>query len=914
MSILAKTYEPQETEKKWYPVWEERGYFQAKPESSDPSFSIVIPPPNITGALHMGHALNNTIQDILVRWFRMRGFNVLWLPGTDHAGIATQNVLERQLATEGTSREALGRAAFVERVWKWKAQYGETILNQLRSLGVSCDWSRLRFTLDDGLSKAVREVFVRLYEDGLIYRGTRLIHWCPRCLTALADIEVEHEDTNGSLYIIRYPIDGKGDHALLIATTRPETMLGDTAVGVHPEDIRHVESIGQSVHLPLTNRTIPIVADPILVDREFGTGAVKITPAHDFNDYEAGLRNDLDQISILDRHARIDSTQLSDVDPKVLSRIQGKPVPEARKHVLAVLEERGFLIETKAHKHSIGKCYRCRTVVEPSLSPQWYVKIQPLADPAIKVVETGNITFIPKTWENNYLAWMRDIKDWCISRQIWWGHQIPAWYCEECDAAHAAPMIQRSEPDRCSKCNGSNIVQDQDVLDTWFSSALWPFSTLGWPAEQQGDSGRVDEAKQTLQTFYPTTVLVTGFDILFFWIARMIMMGLRFQNAVPFRDVYVHALVRDAEGQKMSKSKGNIIDPLSVMGEYGTDALRFTLAAMASPGRDIKLAHERIEGYRNFANKLWNAVRFALENVPDGFQRVETKRTDSQINCWITSRLHRCIGDVNTSLGAYRFDESANRLYQFVWHEFCDWYIEFSKPDLRQHGDVSAREGGRCETIRTMLDVLQHIVRLLHPFMPFLTEELWSKLQRQPGEAEHVIINAYPVQDEDKVDMEVEMAINAVIDVISSIRVIRSTYGIAPGKMLPDVVVIPESSAIEAVVLNHLARIQGMGRIGSLQIGASLPKPQGKYGSQVTKIADVYILLDGLVDFTKERTRLEKRLTELRVDLERVDTKLSNATFTANAPAEIVQKERVKQRELHSECEKVSLALTQLQD
>ncbi len=911
-TVLGKKYQPHEAEKKWYQVWEERGYFQSKLKSPNPSFSIVIPPPNITGALHMGHALNSTIQDILVRWFRMRGFNVLWLPGTDHAGIATQNVVERQLDKEGTSREELGRVAFLERVWEWKAQYGETILNQLRSLGVSCDWSRLRFTLDEGLSRAVREVFVRLYEDDLIYRGTRLIHWCPRCLTALADIEVEHEETNGSLYSIRYPIDENGDHVLVIATTRPETMLGDTAVGVHPDDARHSHAIGKFIRLPLTCRIIPIVTDPILVDRAFGTGVVKITPGHDFSDYEAGLRNNLNKISILDKHALIDPSQLSDVDAEVLRSVQGKSVLEARTKILCFLEERGFLISVEEHKHSVGKCYRCRTIVEPFLSPQWYVKIKPLADPAIRAVEVGDINFVPKGWENNYLGWMRDIKDWCISRQIWWGHQIPAWYCEDCDATHVAPIIQRSEPERCPKCDGFNISQDSDVLDTWFSSALWPFSTLGWPAEHQDNFE--SEAEQMLRTFYPTTVMVTGFDILFFWVARMIMMGIRFQNEIPFRTVYVHALVRDAEGQKMSKSKGNIIDPLSVMDEYGTDALRFTLAAMASPGRDIKLTSERIEGYRNFANKIWNAARFALDNVPDRFERVESAKINLQINLWIVSRLHRCIGDVNTSLGAYRFDEAANRLYQFVWHEFCDWYIEFSKPALKEQGGTGGL-GTYCdETIQTMLDVLQCIVRLLHPFMPFLTEELWSTLSRQPGEADHVMVNAYPVRDESRVDTDVEMAINMVIDVISSVRVVRSMYGISPGKVLPDVVVIPTNGVGQAVLLGHAARIRGMGRIDLLKIGCSLEKPQGKYGSQVTKVADVYVLLDGLVDFTKERIRLEKRLTALRVDLDRVEKKLSNAVFTANAPVMVVQKEQAKQHELLIECDKISFALSQLQN
>ena len=913
MCALSKTYWPEEAEKKWYPVWEERGYFQATLESSAPSFSIVIPPPNITGALHMGHALNNTIQDILVRWFRMRGFNVLWLPGTDHAGIATQNVVERQLAKEGTSRETLGRAAFVERVWEWKMQYGTTILNQLRSLGVSCDWSRLRFTLDEGLSKAVREVFVRLYEDRLIYRGTRLIHWCPRCLTALADIEVEHEETTGLLYSIRYPIDRGSDRAIVIATTRPETMLGDTAVGVHPDDARYVQWVGQSVRVPLTDRMIPIIADPILVDREFGTGAVKITPAHDFIDYDAGLRNDLKQISIFDKFARIDPTHLADVDGDVLDNVRGKPALEARKMVLWFLEKRGFLVGVDTHEYAIGKCYRCRTVVEPFLSPQWYVKIQPLAEPAIHAVEAGEILFIPRTWENNYLGWMRHIKDWCISRQIWWGHQIPAWYCESCDMAHATPIIQRTAPDCCPRCNATTLSQDPDVLDTWFSSALWPFSTLGWPDEHRHDAEGRSEAEEVLRIFYPTNVLVTGFDILFFWVARMIMMGLRFQHEIPFREVYIHALVRDAQGQKMSKSKGNIIDPLSVMSEYGTDALRYTLAAMASPGRDIKLARERIEGYRNFANKLWNAARFVLENVPDGLQHVQSESIDVPINRWIMSRLHRCVGDVNTALAEYRFDESANRLYQFVWHEFCDWYIEFAKPDLKRRSDAEAREGCRLETIQTLLSVLRHIVKLLHPFMPFLTEELWSKLPREPSDAEHVMVNPYPVQDGKSINANVEMAIGTVIDVISSIRVVRSMYGIAPGVILPDVVVIPATERTEAVLFSHAAYIREIGRIRSLQIGVSLARPQGKYGNQVSKEADVYILLDGLVDFTRERMRLEKHLERLRSDIQRVEKKLTNDVFAANAPADIVQKEREKHHDLQAECDKVLHAVTQLQ-
>ncbi|HEU0008093.1 MAG TPA: valine--tRNA ligase, partial [Terriglobia bacterium] len=617
MPQLDKTYDPKIVEARWYQIWEQRGYFHASPAYPGQPYCIVIPPPNVTGSLHVGHALNHSLQDILIRWRRMQGRNVLWLPGTDHAGIATQNVVEKQLAAEGASRESLGRERFIERVWQWKATSGNTIISQQKQLGESCDWERLRFTMDEGLSKAVVEVFVRLYEDGLIYRGERLINWCPRCLTALSDIEVEHEDVKGKLYAIEYTLEHDPAVRLTVATTRPETMLGDTAVAVHPEDPRYNHLIGNRVHLPLTNRTIPIVGDAVLVDREFGTGAVKITPAHDFNDFEAGERHALPKISIFDDHARMDSKGLAQaaVDQGIIGKILLLSARDARAIIIETLQQTGLLLKTEDHKMSLGKCYRCKTVVEPYLSPQWFVKIKPLAEPAIRAVEDGRIRLVPEGWINNYLGWMRDIKDWCISRQIWWGHRIPAWYCRTCNGAllistkpdgtwiiprEAQPVVSQTQPLLCPVCGGKDFLRDPDVLDTWFSSALWPFSTLGWP-----------EQTPELKTYYPTSTLVTGLDILFFWVARMIMMGLKFMGDVPFRDVYIHALVRDAEGQKMSKSKGNVIDPLHVMEQFGTDALRFTLASMASPGRDIKLAEERIEGYRNFANKIWNAARFA---------------------------------------------------------------------------------------------------------------------------------------------------------------------------------------------------------------------------------------------------------------------------------------------------------------
>ncbi|HTY20480.1 MAG TPA: valine--tRNA ligase, partial [Geobacteraceae bacterium] len=660
---LAKGYEPKDVEARWYREWESRGYFHAEAKSTKPPYSIVIPPPNITGVLHMGHALNNTLPDILCRWKRMCGCNVLWMPGTDHAGIATQNVVERQLAAEGKDRFALGRDGFIKRVWEWKKESGGQIIGQLKRLGASCDWERERFTMDEGLSRAVRTVFVRLYEEGLIHRDNRLINWCPRCHTALSDIEVEHEEQKGHLWHLRYPVVGSDRH-LVVATTRPETMLGDTAVAVNPADERYRDLVGGLVILPLVNRKIPIIADDY-VDMEFGTGVVKITPAHDFNDFEVGKRHKLNIINIFNQSGVINAEGM---------QYQGLDRFAARKRVVEDLTAQGLLEKVDDHALAVGGCYRCKTVVEPYLSLQWYVKVKTLAEPALAAVQGENprTRIYPDQWRRNYIDWMENIQDWCISRQIWWGHRIPAWYCDYCGEI----TVSLTDPEACSSCGGRAITQDPDVLDTWFSSALWPFSTMGWP-----------DMTDELATFYPTSCMITGFDILFFWVARMMMMGLKFMGDVPFSEVYIHALVRDAQGQKMSKSRGNVIDPLTVIDTYGTDAFRFTLAAFAAQGRDIKLAEERIAGYRNFANKIWNAARFTLMNLegfdPEGISFAELEL--SQGDQWILHRLNVTTAETSKALEEYRYNEAAMGLYQFTWSEFCDWYVELSKRDL--YGD-----------------------------------------------------------------------------------------------------------------------------------------------------------------------------------------------------------------------------------
>ena len=880
---LEKNYDPKAVESRWSQVWQQLGYFHALPTHPGQPYSIVIPPPNVTGSLHVGHALNHSLQDILIRWRRMQGRNVLWLPGTDHAGIATQNVVEKQLMAEGTSRESLGRERFIERVWQWKATSGNTIVNQQKQLGESCDWDRLRFTMDEGLSKAVVEVFVRLYEDGLIYRGERLINWCPRCLTALSDIEVEHEDVKGKLYHIRYPLVDDPHTSLIVATTRPETMLGDTAVAVHPDDPRYNGLIGKRVRLPLTSRTIPIVGDAILVDREFGTGAVKITPAHDFNDFEAGERHGLPRISLFDDHARMDSGGLTNsaVDQNIMGKILQLSARDARAIIVEALQQAGLLIKAEDHKMSIGKCYRCKTVVEPYLSPQWFVKIKPLAEPAIKAVEERRIRIVPEGWTNNYLGWMREIKDWCISRQIWWGHRIPAWYCHRCNSdvlvstkpdgtwiipREARPIVAKTQPSLCPVCGGTDLIRDPDVLDTWFSSALWPFSTLGWP-----------EQTPELTTYYPTSVLVTGLDILFFWVARMIMMGLKFMGDVPFRDVYIHALVRDAEGQKMSKSKGNVIDPLHVMEQFGTDALRFTLASMASPGRDIKLAEERIEGYRNYANKIWNAARFAHMYLAD--------TTDSQPSTdrsfpglWIRSRLNDTIRIVTRELEAYRFDRATSALYQFFWHEYCDWYLELIKPILQNplHPQGSA-------TRQTLQDTLEIFLRLLHPFMPFITEEIWQTL---PHEGATIVTQSYPTSQTHWHDPTAEETFRVFEQSISLIRTTRVLLNYPPGKELRVFVAHEEPSAngMLGTLEQDLAHL-GRGRISPIPISEW---PTANVLRLVTDGVTVGVSVEGDVDLKKALDRLVKQTEETDKESLRLDGKLNNADFVSKAPPEVI--------------------------
>jgi len=870
---LAKGYEPHDVEKRWYAEWLDKGYFHARADSAKTPYSIVIPPPNVTGALHMGHALNNTLQDILCRWKRMSGFEVLWMPGTDHAGIATQNVVERQLTAEGKDRHDLGREAFIERVWTWKAESGGQIIDQLKRLGASCDWERERFTMDEGLSKAVRTVFVKLYEEGLIYRDNRLINWCPRCHTALSDIEVEHEEQKGHLWHIRYPIVGQPGRFVVVATTRPETMLGDTAVAVHPEDDRFKNLVGGKVILPLVNREIPVVADDY-VDREFGTGVVKITPAHDFNDFEVGQRHGLEKINIFDESGIINEAG---------GPYAGLDRFEARKRIVADLEAASLLEKIDDHGLSVGGCYRCKTVVEPYLSLQWYVKVAPLAAPALKAVKEGRTRILPKQWENTYYDWMENIHDWCISRQIWWGHRIPAWFCDTCGEM----IVAMEAPASCGSCGNSELRQETDVLDTWFSSALWPFSTMGWP-----------EKTAELEKFYPTTCLVTGFDILFFWVARMMMMGLHFMGEVPFTDVYIHALVRDAQGQKMSKSKGNVIDPLTIIDQYGTDAFRFTLAAFAAQGRDIKLAEERIAGYRNFCNKVWNAARFTLMNLEDfdpGSVNPENL-VFSEGDKWILHRLNETARVVDETLAGYRYNESAMALYQFTWSEFCDWYLELSKQDL-YNGTPQRKLTARYVLWQT----LEQLLRLLHPFMPFITEEIWQALPKPgAGTGERgpasIMLAPYPTAVAERSFPEAAGHMERVMAVISGIRNIRGEMEVPPSKEIAVILSCGSDESLEIMRHNEGAIIS-LARVSDLALGREIPKPDDA-SIQVAGDVQIFVPLRGLVNVEEEEKRLFKEIGKVAKEIEMFSKKLENPSFVDRAPAEVVAKEREKLAEV----------------
>ncbi len=878
---LPKAYEFDEVEQRWYEHWLDHKTFAAQMEEDKDSFSIVIPPPNVTGVLHIGHALNNTLQDLLVRYHRMKGDNTLWVPGTDHAGIATQNVVERQLATENKTRHDLGREKVIERVWEWREEKGGTIINQLKRMGASCDWDRERFTMDEGLSTAVREVFVRLFDEGLIYKGDYIVNWCPRCHTALSDDEVEHDPTDGKLYHLRYPYaDGSGQ--VIVATTRPETMLGDTAVAVHPEDERYkgLDKIG--IRLPLTDRIIPVVLDHH-VEREFGTGALKVTPAHDRDDYEIGLRHDLERIKIMDDHGIMNENA---------GKYQGMDRFACREQIVKDLEAQGFLEEIEDYQHAVGKCYRCTTVVEPTTSKQWFVSVRPLADKAVEAVQGGKIKIYPNTWYNTFYAWMDNIRDWCISRQIWWGHRIPAWTCGDCGEL----TVATDDPDVCSKCGSTNISQETDVLDTWFSSALWPFSTLGWP-----------ENTKELQTFYPTSVLITSFDILFFWVARMMMMGIHFMDEVPFHDVYLHALVRDKQGKKMSKSTGNVIDPLVMIKQFGTDAFRFTLTAFAAQGREIRMDEERVEGYRKFINKLWNAARFAQMHIKDADPAITSVAADpDQLalpHRWVLSRTNATIRQVRAAMDGYNFNEIASSIYQFTWHEFCDWYLEWIKSDL-YGDDEQARQNARG----VLLCVLENILKMMHPITPFVTEEIWSQL---PGERSTIMLEPFPEENPAWQDDAADQSMDLLMEVISAIRTIRSEADVHPTAKINASIICPNPQKQE-LIQSFAEAIGGMTRTDTLEIMESGTVPDDA-GHVLIGDIEVFVPLKGLIDVEGELAKLDREHKKIDKELMRVAGKLRNQKFLDNAPEAVVQKEKAKQKELETRLKKNAESVARLQ-
>ena len=859
---IPKVYDPAAVEKKWYAYWMKQGYFHQEVDKSRPPFSVVIPPPNITGKLHMGHALDNTLQDILVRWHRMMGDNTCWLPGYDHAGLATQIKVEEELKKkEGLTRYDLGREEFVKRVWQWKEEYGDRIVTQLKSLGISCDWDRQRFTMDEGLSRAVREAFVSLYEKGLIYKGTRMINWCVNCRTALSDVEVEHKDDAGHLWYVKYPVDGEEGVYLTIATTRPETMPGDTAVAVNPKDERYGKFVGKKVKLPTTDRLIPVIADDY-VDLEFGTGAVKITPAHDPNDYEMGQRQHLDMITVIGQDGKM---------TKEAGKYAGQDRYECRKNIVADLEAAGLLVKVEECPHSVGHCQRCGHIVEPLVSTQWFVKMQPLVKAAVDCVEDGRTQFVPSRFTKTYTNWMDNLHDWCISRQIWWGHRIPVWYCDDCGEVTAS----RTDLDRCPKCGG-HVHQDEDALDTGFSSALWPFSTFGWP-----------DKTEELEQFYPTSVLVTGYDIIFFWVARMLVMGMEFMKEIPFKHVFIHGLVRDEQGRKMSKSLGNGIDPLEVVDKYGADTLRFMLITGNTPGNDMRFYWNRIESTRNFANKIWNASRFALMNL-DGYDPKAPRNPYTLADKWILSRLQHTIGEVSSYLDKFELGEAGRLIYDFIWGEVCDWYIELIKPRLYNKDDAAERATAQA----VLCQVLGDAMKLLHPFMPFITEEIWQHL---PHEGESIMIAPWPHMAGDLLDDAAEKQMTALMDVIKAIRNMRAEVGAAPGHKAP-ALVLADPELVD-VFKNNSDYVCRLGTVDVLTVGgAEDAAPENALTAVVTG-AKVYLPLKGLIDVEKELARLQKELDGAEKEAKRTAGKLSNAGFLAKAPAEVVEKEKAKQAE-----------------
>ncbi len=915
---LPKAYEPGAIETRWAEYWVKEKLFHVEtpaPGQTRPVFTLLLPPPNVTGRLHMGHMLNQTQMDILVRWHRMRGFITLWLPGTDHAGIATQMMVERQLATEGKKRRDMGREKFVERVWEWKREYGGAILDQMKRLGASVEWGREYFTMDDNLSHAVREVFVRLYEQGLIYRGKYIVNWCPRCETAISDLEVKHEEVPGKLWEIRYPVIGTSEF-ITVATTRPETMLGDTAVAVNAADERYTHLHGKKVLLPLMKREIPIILDDI-AKPEFGTGAVKITPAHDQNDFEAGKRHNLAQIDVMDQHARMNENA---------GEYRGLDRYEAREAVLADLKEQGFLVAEKDYTLPLGKCDRCGTAVEPRLSEQWFVKIEPLAKKAIRAVESGEITITPENYKQIYLNWMYNIHDWTISRQLWWGHRIPVWHCGDCGEV----IVARETPVKCSKCGGTKLEQDTDVLDTWFSSGLLPFTTLGWP-----------QKTRDAEVFYPTTLLITAYEILFFWVARMIMFGCYFMeghaqdaaikkasgygdkkdDSVPFRNVYIHALVRDAERQKMSKTKGNVLDPLDIIKRFGTDATRFTLAAMAAPGTDIAFNESRTDGYRAFANKIWNAARFMFMNVdriapdlrPVGGQEcpphtskgVSGFTSSTLEDRWILSRFNRATRDVNEAIETYRFHEAANRIYDFFWGEFCDWYLELIKPRLMESASPETARAA-CANLVNLFD---GALRLLHPVMPFITEEIWHAMYAGQPPLKSIALAAYPQADDAQIDLAAETQMAVLQDLIASVRNLRAELKVEPKVKVP-IEVFAHEPEIRRLIEENRGAVERLGSVESAKfVESSLAKLAG---ARSTARFDVHVVYEKKIDVAAECERLKKELEKIEKDIANGERQLSNEGFLAKAPAKVVDGLRARGEELKVLREKTAAKMEEM--